>query len=317
MAASVVRLRGRRKASYCGALWPESHNCEQDCRSNLSVHDGRLGRSNLNGPILILRDAELDWAQRSLRRRVCLRYRPRPAWDHHQERGVSAAKPLPFGRNFLSLPAPGELEQDCHGRQNGRQQPDDRSPHGNARPEALRGAGRFQMVCARPARRLARLWRGRKCRRSFHPARWQRLDDRQGWDYPRAPIGGDHRADGPRSRRNLPRACAPVRRTCLRSCRGAGEPGAKAKAIATLCTADSVSGVGRRENPEYPIPGSRQRRGYWRREGDTPSGWFAARPSGTEDIYKIYAESFRGVDHLQRILAEAQSIVDAALALPT
>ena len=49
----------------------------------------------------------------------------------------------------------------------------------------------------------------------------------------------------------------------------------------------------------------------------TPSGWFAARPSGTEDIYKIYAESFRGVDHLQRILAEAQSIVDAALALPT
>jgi phosphoglucomutase len=44
------------------------------------------------------------------------------------------------------------------------------------------------------------------------------------------------------------------------------------------------------------------------------SGWFAARPSGTEDIYKIYAESFRGADHLRRILAEAQTIVDAALA---
>ena len=44
------------------------------------------------------------------------------------------------------------------------------------------------------------------------------------------------------------------------------------------------------------------------------SGWFAARPSGTEDIYKIYAESFRGADHLRRILAEAQAIVDAALA---
>ena len=42
------------------------------------------------------------------------------------------------------------------------------------------------------------------------------------------------------------------------------------------------------------------------------SGWFAARPSGTEDIYKIYAESFCGADHLQRILAEAQSIVDTA-----
>ena len=39
------------------------------------------------------------------------------------------------------------------------------------------------------------------------------------------------------------------------------------------------------------------------------SGWFAARPSGTEDIYKIYAESFQGADHLRRILEEAQTIV--------
>lgn len=43
-------------------------------------------------------------------------------------------------------------------------------------------------------------------------------------------------------------------------------------------------------------------------------GWFAARPSGTEDIYKIYAESFHGKDHLFRIVKEAQAIVDAALA---
>ena len=44
------------------------------------------------------------------------------------------------------------------------------------------------------------------------------------------------------------------------------------------------------------------------------SGWFAARPSGTEGIYKIYAESFRGSDHLRRILEEAQAIVNDALA---
>ena len=43
------------------------------------------------------------------------------------------------------------------------------------------------------------------------------------------------------------------------------------------------------------------------------SGWFAARPSGTENIYKIYAESFRNATHLGRILEEAQTIVDAAL----
>jgi phosphoglucomutase len=42
-------------------------------------------------------------------------------------------------------------------------------------------------------------------------------------------------------------------------------------------------------------------------------GWFAARPSGTEDIYKIYAESFRGADHLRRIVEEAQTIVNEVL----
>jgi phosphoglucomutase len=46
------------------------------------------------------------------------------------------------------------------------------------------------------------------------------------------------------------------------------------------------------------------------------SGWFAARPSGTEDIYKIYAESFSGEEHLRQIEVEAQAIVSEALATP-
>ena len=46
----------------------------------------------------------------------------------------------------------------------------------------------------------------------------------------------------------------------------------------------------------------------------TANGWFAARPSGTEDIYKLYAESFTSADHLQQIVAEAQRIVADALA---
>lgn len=45
------------------------------------------------------------------------------------------------------------------------------------------------------------------------------------------------------------------------------------------------------------------------------SGWFAARPSGTENIYKIYAESFRDAEHLRQIVNEAQAMVDAALAV--
>ena len=44
-----------------------------------------------------------------------------------------------------------------------------------------------------------------------------------------------------------------------------------------------------------------------------PSGWFAARPSGTENIYKIYAESFKGQAHLDAIVREAEAMVNRVL----
>ena len=46
----------------------------------------------------------------------------------------------------------------------------------------------------------------------------------------------------------------------------------------------------------------------------TEHGWFAARPSGTEAVYKLYAESFRGPEHLRRIQEEAQAIIQRAFA---
>jgi phosphoglucomutase len=46
----------------------------------------------------------------------------------------------------------------------------------------------------------------------------------------------------------------------------------------------------------------------------TENGWFAARPSGTEDVYKIYAESFNGAEHLKQIQVEAKALVAAAIA---
>ena len=49
----------------------------------------------------------------------------------------------------------------------------------------------------------------------------------------------------------------------------------------------------------------------------TANGWFAARPSGTEEIYKIYAESFRGPDHLKRLIEEAQKLVSDCFAAAT
>ncbi|HTD96415.1 MAG TPA: hypothetical protein VK627_05780, partial [Edaphobacter sp.] len=45
----------------------------------------------------------------------------------------------------------------------------------------------------------------------------------------------------------------------------------------------------------------------------TENGWFAARPSGTEDVYKIYAESFKGEPHLKQLQTEAQQLIDTAL----
>ena len=45
----------------------------------------------------------------------------------------------------------------------------------------------------------------------------------------------------------------------------------------------------------------------------TENAWFAARPSGTEDVYKIYAESFQGPEHLAQVQSEARDVVSAAL----
>ena len=60
----------------------------------------------------------------------------------------------------------------------------------------------------------------------------------------------------------------------------------------------------------WPAPGNGQPFGGIKVTSD--SGWFAARPSGTEDVYKIYAESFRSESHLRQIQDEAQSAIAQA-----
>jgi phosphoglucomutase len=82
----------------------------------------------------------------------------------------------------------------------------------------------------------------------------------------------------------------------------------------TLAAAGPDQGTGWRKNPGHPhhAPGNGAPIGGLKVVAE--SGWFAARPSGTEDIYKIYAESFRGADHLRRIQEEAQTIVSDAFA---
>ena len=77
------------------------------------------------------------------------------------------------------------------------------------------------------------------------------------------------------------------------------------------CTTTELAGEPIRADPHHR---ARQHAAIGGVKVSSRGGWFAARPSGTEDIYKIYAESFHDETHLGRLIAEAQRIVDAALA---
>jgi phosphoglucomutase len=106
-----------------------------------------------------------------------------------------------------------------------------------------------------------------------------------------------------------------------------GEPAARRlQATATPQQKRCLARLSRREFRPTDLAGETIRRILDRAPGNeapigglkvmTDSSGFAARPSGTEDIYKIYAESFRGEKHLDRVLEQAQEMVDAALAVP-
>ena len=103
-----------------------------------------------------------------------------------------------------------------------------------------------------------------------------------------------------------------------------GEPVAdRLQAIATPAQKEKLSKLSPHEITSKTLAGETIRSVLSRAPGNnaeiggvkvsTENGWFAARPSGTEEIYKIYGESFRGQDHLRAILSEAQTIVDHAL----
>ena len=172
----------------------------------------------------------------------------------------------------------------------------------------------FKWFVARPVRWVVLLRRRGERGREFPAAGRHGLDDRQGRDrswgcWPRrsrrAPAGipGEHyrelagafgspsytRIDAPatRGRTRGARRLSPRR---WRRRRSAGEP------ITAKLTKAPGNGA--------PIGGLKV---------VTENGWFAARPSGTENIYKIYAESFNGTAHLEQVLREARDIVNAAL----
>jgi phosphoglucomutase len=130
-------------------------------------------------PVLVLRHAEADRPQGRFDIAFAC------DTDHDRHGIVTPERGLLPPNHYLASPSTTCSSIDRNGalmRRSARrgQQPDDRSRHGEARAEALRGAGRLQVVRRRPARRLAWLRRGRERGRVLPPPGWQRLDDRQG-----------------------------------------------------------------------------------------------------------------------------------------
>ena len=140
---------------------------------------------------------------------------------------------------------------------------------------------------------------------------WTTDKDGSSWTAAR---GRDHGAHRPRSVRAYADLTRELGRAGLRADRRARHAGPKAlllKLSAEDVTASELAGDPIRARLTT-APGNGAAIGGLK--VITAHGWFAARPSGTEDVYKLYAESFRGSAHLRRIQEEAQAIIAKTLA---
>ena len=188
------------------ALRSESDRGQRRDRSHVSVHDGRLGRPYSHGPVLAVCHAKAARPAEELRRGLRVRPRPRSPRDRHAPaQGLLPPNHyLAVAIDFLFRHRP-RWRPDAARRQDHGQQPDDRSRHRQARADALRDAGRLQVVRGGHARRLAGLRRRRERGRLVSAARRCGVVDRQGRDHSGAALGGDHGTGGPRPRRDLSR----------------------------------------------------------------------------------------------------------------
>ena len=307
----VGRLLGRHRR----AARARPHRREPTGRRHLAVHDARLGRQDPDGLLLPVGDGQPDRAARRLRHRHRQRRRRRPA--RHRHPGCRPAEPQPLPRRRDPVPlrrrAPAVARRRLH-RQDPGVELDDR-----------------------PGRRRPRAGGSSRCR-------WASSGSCPGCSTGPGPFGGEESAGASFLRHDgsvwttdkdgilLALLASEIQARTGKSpsehyrslVERHGEPAyARIDAAATReekaklaalspddVTAESLAGE--------PItaklteaPGNGAAIGGLKVV--TESAWFAARPSGTEDVYKIYAESFRGPDHLAQVQAEAKEVVSAAL----
>ncbi|WP_256255994.1 hypothetical protein [Nocardia seriolae] len=132
--------------------------------------------------------------------------------------------------------------------------------------------------------------------------------------HPARPAGRrDHRGHRAESLHPLRRTRKALRLTRLRPRRRHRHRGTEGPPRGVDAGHDHRHRNRRRTRHRHPDPGPRQWRGLGGVKVTTENAWFAARPSGTEDKYKIYAESFQGPEHLAQVQAAAEEIVGQAL----
>ena len=299
------RPAGRRRrallAAHRRALPARSHGGQRRSRSDLPFHDAGLGREDPHGSLLALCHAAADRPQGPLRHRLCLRHRPRSSRHRHRQQRSDAAESLPGGGDRLSVPPSHALACGRGRRQDRGEQRDDR-PGRRAAAAASCTRCRWASNGSSTGCSTARLGFGGE---ESAGASFSRLDgsvwttDKDG--IVPALLSAEITArTGTRSRRAVPGSAAGTGRGIRQSRRRPGQCRAEEKARQTRSARRcSITAARRRADRADPDHGARQRR---RRSAASRSisrgGWFAARPSGTEDIYKIYAESFHDAGHL-------------------
>ncbi len=208
-AAHRRRSARRRRRALLGAdrraLRARPDRGQRRGRSDLPLHDASTGTARSAWILVALRHAAPDRAEGPLRHRVRLRHRPRPP-RHRHAAAPGCCSPnhyLAVAIDYLFRHRP-QWRGRRRGRQDRGQQQHDRPRGGAAGPQAVRGAGRLQVVRRRAARRLARLRRRgeRGRRRSCAATARVWTTDKDGIDR-RPARGRDHRAHRPRPGRAL------------------------------------------------------------------------------------------------------------------
>ena len=310
---SARRRRRALLASDHRALRPEGHRRERGDRSDLPLHDRRLGRQDPHGLLLALRDGEPDRDARPLRRRLCQRHRCRPPRHRDAHRRPDESEPLSLrprspicsrtARTGARMPR--SARPWCRARSSTasrrssaagwsrRRSASNGSSTASSRAASASAARRVQAPrsCAATAR----------CGPPTRTASSSACSQPRSWRRPAAIPASSSTTSPPSS------ACPTTRAST-------SPPTPPQKNILKSVTPEQL---GLKDLAGDPVratlskaPGNGQPFGGIKVETDF--GWFAARPSGTEDVYKIYAESFRGKDDPKLIQKDARAAIAKA-----